>query len=138
MLFDKAVNPVVIFARDLIRFDFLPARRHFVKHGDVKVAVDYKRKSSRYRSSRHNENVRVFALFAKQGSLINAEAVLLVRNRKTEIIKLDILLNNSVRADNKVGFAVLDSLFYFTLFLCFERTCQQLTANSRVFEHLFK
>ena len=116
MLFDVSVSALTLFGVYKIGFNLLPAARQFIKNAQVKVTVNYQSKSARYRSCRHNKSVRIDAFGAERAALINAEAMLFVRNCKSQSAEFNILLEQGVSSDNKVDFAVFQAFFYSLFF----------------------
>lgn len=66
--------------------------------------------------------------------MTHSETVLLVRDDKTEILKFNIILNQSVSADNQVNFAGCKPGFDFTFFRGSDRACEQGGSYVRIFE----
>ena len=94
-------------ARDIVGFNRLSAGRKLIEHGNIKVTVKHKRKRSRNGRCRHNECVRITALFAQSRPVLYSETVLFVCYNQSERTKFHIVLNESVSADYQIGFTVL-------------------------------
>ncbi len=82
------------------------ARWQLVEHRDVEVSVDGHRRRPRYRRGRHDEDVgqRIGRrLGPKRGSLLDAEAMLLVDHHDTEGREHDRVLDQRVGTDDEIG-----------------------------------
>ena len=91
--------------RDGPRIDRLAAGRLLPQFGRIHVAEERKHERARDRRRRHHQHVDGLAL-ARQGKpLVDAEAVLLVDDRKREVVELDLVLKQRMRADQNVDFA---------------------------------
>ena len=74
--------------------------------------------------------MRLRALFAERAALLHAEAVLLVRDGKTEIVKAHVLREQGVRADGDIAHALLQRGFDRAFFLCLHRAGQKAYADA--------
>ena len=70
----------------------------------IEVAESSHRKGSRNGCGGHNETVRG-GLLSQQRSLMNAEFVLFINYHQAEFVKLNIMLQQSDRADYNIYFA---------------------------------
>jgi hypothetical protein len=126
-LFDERTNPIRLLAQ-LTRISYasdnfftpgvgkghrgnrLPSRRHFIDDRGIEVGVRGHRKRTRDRCCRHNELVRIAvcsdAFLAQSDTLMNAEAMLLVNNNESEVLKFDALLKKSMCANDEAGTTV--------------------------------
>src|SRR5580704_10449178 len=87
------------------RFDWRAARRHFVNHGKIEIAVERERKGARNGSGGHYQHVgRRNALFDESLALQYAEAVLLVHNHKSKTLELHRVFDQGVRAHHELSF----------------------------------
>ena len=87
------VNLAPLVAGVAQRFYALSSRRHALHYRNVQIAVHRKRQRARYRRCRHNQNIRLVSRFICQfGALLNAEAVLFIRNDKREFIEDNVIL----------------------------------------------
>ena len=73
----------------------------------VEVAVDEHRRGARDRRGGHHEHVGLVTLAAQQRALLDAEAVLLVDHRDTEVAELGVAVEERVRTDEDVDLAVV-------------------------------
>src|SRR5580658_4122712 len=95
------------------RLNGCAAGREFVEDGDVEVAV--KRERERTRDGRGGEDEDVRRVAVRGGfvhetfALEDAEAVLLVDGDEAEARELDLVFDESVRADDELGFAGADA-----------------------------
>ena len=84
--------------------DRLTSRGELGQRGDVQVAEDRHRHGARDRRRRHHQDVRRgLGLGGDRGSLLDAEAVLLVDDDQPEIGGLHLLLQQRVGADDDAG-----------------------------------
>ena len=97
------------------------ATRVFIENADIKIAVNYKSESARYRRCRHNERMDVLAFKGERRALINAEAVLFVSNDESDVAKLNILRQKRVRTDGYLRFAAEQPLLCCRFFAFFHR-----------------
>ena len=114
-LVDEGVEPrsvALVHAHGLHR---LAAGRQLVDDRHVQIAVHQQRQCARDGRRAHDERVRLLALAHKRGALLDAEAVLLVRDDETETEKRHRVADERVRADDDVEQTAGERLFYFTL-----------------------
>jgi len=91
------------------RLDGRAAGRKFVEDGDFEVAIEGERERARDGCGSEDEDVRGVAVgggFVHETfALEDAEAVLFVDGDETESRELDLVFDEGVRADDKLGFA---------------------------------
>ena len=88
--------------------DRLAVRRRQRELADVEVAVDGQRQRARDRRRGQVQDVRAASL-DERASLADAEAVLLVDDGDGEVVEVDLLLDERVRADDELGVARRDA-----------------------------
>ncbi len=88
--------------------------RQLVENGNIEVAIESEREGARDGRGGEDEDVRSVAVgggFVHEAlALEDAEAVLLVNGDETEAGEFDVIFNEGVRADDKLGFAGADAL----------------------------
>ena len=100
------------------RLDRLAAGRKLVDHAHIEVGEVRQRQRARDRRGRHHQVVRRMALALEHRALPHAELVLLVDDDQAEVGELDVFLNQRLRADGEVNFAVRESLWRSTRGCC--------------------
>ena len=106
---DQTINlhPVVLVSQ--ARVNRFAARRQFIDHRHVKIAVKGHGQRARYRRRRHDQNMRSRCPLAPHpGTLSHAESVLFIDHGDTELMELDLLLQQSMRADQNVDLTVFE------------------------------
>ena len=114
-LVDEGVEPravALVHAHGLHR---LAAGRQLVDDRHVQIAVHQQRQRARDGRRTHDERVRLLALAHERGALLDAEAVLLVRDDKTETEKRHRVADERVRADDDIEQAAGERLLYLAL-----------------------
>lgn len=97
-----------------VGLDRSAASWHLVNDGNIEVAKERELESARNRSGGHGEEVRasVGGGFGDEFlALRDAEAVLLVDDDQSELMKLSVISEESVSADDNIDLAVLDVRF---------------------------
>ena len=84
------------------RLDFLPARRQFINHGHIQIAVNHQRQCSRDRRCRHNQSMGILILAGKGHPLFHTKTVLFVGNRQRQIIKFHLIRNQGMGSDRNL------------------------------------
>ena len=88
------------------------ARRQLIDNRGIEIGISGHRQGARNRRSGHDQLMRVetllLALFPQRQALMNAKAVLFVDNHQRQAVKLHLLLENGVGADNHLHFTVGD------------------------------
>ena len=80
--------------------------------------------------------MRSVALTAECASVLNAEAVLFVRDDKTELVEFDIILNECVCADDKLCLTAFKLRLNLTLFGCRNRAREKRNIYIRALKKL--
>ena len=121
-LVDEGVEPrsvALVHAHGLHR---LAAGRQLVDDRHVQIAVHQQRQRTRDGRRAHDERVRLLALAHERGALLDAEAVLLIRDDEAEAEKRHRVADERVRADDDVEQAAGERLFHLALLPCGHRT----------------
>ena len=84
--------------------------RHLPDGGNVEVAEYCQGNGARNRCGRHDQVVRIDAQAAHAGALVDAKLMLFVDHDEAETGELHILLDECLRADDKVDFPGLNCL----------------------------
>src|SRR5687767_9145126 len=79
----------------------LPAGRTFVEHADIEVSVQREGQRSWDGRRTHEQRVRAFPLFTECRAVLDAEAVLFVDDRETQLPELCLFLYQRVCPDGK-------------------------------------
>src|SRR6266478_642571 len=115
-----------------VRFDGRAAGWEFVEDGNVEIAVESERESAGDGRGGKDENVGGVAVgrgFVHQTlALEDAETVLFIDGDKAEAGKLDVIFDESVRADNELRFAGADALESGGFFSGFQTADKKLDA----------
>ena len=114
-LVDEGVEPravALVHAHGLHR---LPSGRQLVDDRHVQIPVHQQRQCARNGRCAHDECVRLLALAHERGALLDAEAVLLVRDDETETEKRHRVADERVRADDHVELSAGECLLYLAL-----------------------
>ena len=100
---------------------------------DIEIAVDRQGHRARNRRRRHDEHVgrEVRALFERR-SLLDAEAMLLVRHDEAERGEGDRLLNQGMRADHDIDIVRLDCLVRRLALLLRQSSCQEQQPHGQI------
>ena len=100
--------------RDGHRRDRRTARRQLVNGGGVQIGVGGHRQGSRNRRGGHDQLVRMEALlqpfFPQRQALMHAKAVLFVDDHQREAVKLHLLLEDGMGADNHLHLTASDGV----------------------------
>ena len=91
--------------RHRARVDRLAAGRLLAQLRDIHVAEIGEHQRARDRRRGHHQHVDRLALAREREALVHAEAVLLVDDREREIAELDLVLEQRMRADEKIELA---------------------------------
>ena len=107
--FDHLVEPL---ERDATGCDRLPAGRLLVEPRHVHIAIAREQQRARDRRRRHHQQLGAAAgaLLLQRQPLMHAEFVLLVDDDQAEILEDDMLLKQSMRADQNVDASALQRL----------------------------
>ena len=103
----------------------------FVDYAGVEVSIEGQGERARDGRRRHHEHVGLAAyafcvrVSHQLEALLHAEAVLLVDDDEAEVLEVDLVLDEGVRADGQIRFAAIDSAPGLALGGFVERTGQQ-------------
>src|SRR5437588_8955359 len=135
LLIEKLVHLAArVFATHSSYYRF-PARRHFIDHRQVKIAINAHHQRARNRCSGHHQHIRVVAALDQPRALKHAKAMLLVNNDKTELLKLDRLLDQGVSADHQIDLTALDCGVNLSLARGGQRATQKLNSIGALRKH---
>ena len=113
----------------------LPTGGELVDDRDIQIAIEGEGKRARYGGCRHHQHVRVIALLAQQVALLHAKAVLLIDNNQSEPLKMDIFLDQRVRADGDHGLSAFDGGASHGAFALFQAAGQEDGTDAKWFQH---
>ena len=133
-LVDERVEPrtvALVHAHGLHR---LPSGRQLVDDRHVQIPIHQQRQCARNGCRAHDERVRLLALAHERGALLDAEAVLLVRDDETETEKRHRVADERVRADDHVEQTAGERLLYLALLPGAHRTRQASDADAERLE----
>ena len=100
---------------------------------DVKVAVDRQGHRAWNRRRRHDEHVgREVCAFFERRSLLDAEAMLLIRHDEAERSEGDRLLDQGMRADHDIDIVRLDRLVRRLALLLRQSSCQEQKPHGQI------
>ena len=100
LAFHEGIGAFAFGGGEDIGLDGLAAGGQLVHDGKVKVAVDGEGERTRDGGGGHDEQVRVGALGAQEGALLDAEAVLFVNGDKLQVLEGDRVFEQGMRADD--------------------------------------
>src|ERR1051325_4449152 len=88
-----------------VRLNGLAAWRHFVEHGEIKIAIDGERERAWDRSGGHHQQVWVRAFIPQRRPLRHAEAMLLIHHRHAQVGKFHRRFDQRMSAHHNFNFA---------------------------------
>ena len=89
------------------RLNWFPTRRQFVNHRNIKVAINRHGQRSRYRRSRHDQDMRRPHIFVpKFCALLHTKAVLLINDGQSQIMKNHLRLDKGMSSNQNMHIAV--------------------------------
>ena len=111
-LVDEGVEPRAVALVHTHGLHRLPSGRQLVDDRHVQVPVHQQRQCARNGRCAHDERVRLLTLAHECGALLDAEAVLLVRDDEAEAEKRHRVADERVRADDDVEQTAGERFFY--------------------------
>ncbi len=116
------------------RLDRVTPGRHLTHDRRIEVAVGSQRERARNGRGGHDQDVWMHALRPQGRALHDAEAVLFVDDRQTQLAERDRLLHERVRADDEMNGAGSELGLHFAPLPRRRRAGQQREAEARVFQ----
>ncbi len=131
------------FVADQARGDGRAPRRQLVEHAGVEVAVERERQGPRNGRRGHHQHIGLgdiiriggVGLLHQAKALHHAEAMLLVDDDQAELVELDCLLNERMRADHQLRVALRDVMTRLLLAARLLRAGEQHDAIAGGFEN---
>lgn len=123
---DEGEGALQFLRTEDVRFDGLTSRGHFVHDGEIEVAVEGEGERTRNRGGGHHQKVGRCAFVAERGALFDAEAMLFVNHDELQILELDGVFDQRVRADDNLNRPVRKTCADFG-FLRFGRVADEQT-----------
>ena len=103
LLADEGIDPVEAVVGAPVGLDLLAPGRQLVDYRNVKVAIDGQGQGAGDRGGGQHQHMRMAALADQAGALHHPKAVLLIDHCNAQLVKIDRLLDQGMRAHHQVN-----------------------------------